>query len=126
MTGRDATGMTLKAGGWRVRADAKELAAVWSGDYLLLWQPPPAYRKMMKQGDRGPDVAWLKNRLARLDGDAGEAMPEATFDEALKARVMAFQRNHPLLEDGVVGPRTLIFLNNAVGAPGEAVLAGRS
>ena len=126
LTGLDGNGMTLEAGGRRVRADAKEVAAAWSGEYLLLWRPPTVYRKMMKQGDKGADIAWLKNRLAQLDGEAGENMAEATFDAALKTRVMAFQRSYPLLVDGVVGPQTLIHLNNAVGAPGEAVLAVRS
>ena len=125
LTGHDGDRITLEAGGRRVRAEAADVASVWSGDYLMLWRPPAVYRKMMKQGDKGADVAWLKNRLAQLDGGAGEVMAEATFDEDLKARVMEFQRSHPLLVDGVVGPRTLIYLNNAVGAPGEAMLAAR-
>ena len=123
LIGRDGDGITIEAGGRQVRTVAADVNAVWNGDYLLLWRPPPDYRKMMRQGDRGADVAWLKNRLAQLDEGPGEVMAEATFDEALKARVMAFQRNYPLLVDGVVGPRTLIYLNNAVGAPGEAMLA---
>lgn len=125
LTGHDGERITLEAGGRRVQATATKVAAVWSGDYVMLWRPPAAYRRMLKEGDQGSDVAWFKNRLAQLDGGPGEVMAEATFDEDLKVRVMEFQRSHPLLVDGLVGPRTLIYLNDALGASGEPTLAAR-
>ena len=80
---------------------------------------------MMKQGHKGADVAWLQNRLAELAGDPNGAVTEATFDADLKARVIAFQSSRSLSEDGIVGPLTIILLNNAVGATDVAVLATR-
>ncbi len=126
LTGLDGTRMTLEVGEQQVRASANDIAAIWSGDYLLLWRPPAAYQDTMQRGRKGPDVAWLRNRMAELAGEPAEPMAEATFDADLKARVMSFQRSHPLSVDGIVGPQTLIHLNNAVGTPGVAVLAARS
>ena len=126
LTGLDGTRMTLEVGDQQVRASAMDIAAIWSGNYLLLWRPPEAYQDTMKGGDKGADVAWLKNRLAELAGEPVEPVAEATFDAALEARVISFQRSHPLSVDGIVGPQTLIHLNNAVGAPDVAVLAARS
>ena len=125
LTGVDGTRMTLDVGGRQVRARAMDIAAIWSGDFFLLWRPPEVYQRMMKQGHKGADVAWLKNRLAELAFGPNEVVAEATFDANLKARVIAFQRGHYLSVDGVVGPQTLIHLNNAVGATDVAALAAR-
>jgi len=58
-------------------------------------------------GDEGERVAALRERLRREgDLDAGSS--------ALTDAVRRFQRRHGLLEDGVVGPRTLAALNTPV------------
>ena len=123
LTGVDGTRMTLEVGDRQVRARAMDIAAIWSGDFLLLWQPPEIYRRTMKQGHTGADVAWLKSRFAKLAGGPNEIVAEATFDSGLKSRVIAFQRSRLLSVDGIVGPQTLIHLINAVGATDVAVLA---
>jgi chitosanase len=51
----------------------------------------------------GPDVSWLQERLAR----AGIHVEETgVFDQATDLAVRAFQENHNLKADGVVGPVT--------------------
>ena len=81
----------------------------------------------MKRGHRGADVAWLKGRLADLRGEPPDAAAgtaaEAVFDAALEAQVIAFQRGHALVIDGIVGPRTMIQLSNAADDP-DAVRLG--
>ena len=52
--------------------------------------------------------------FAQLDGqDTGLA--KNVFNAALKARVVLFQRQHNLEDDGVVGVRTLLKLNEQLG-----------
>lgn len=58
----------------------------------------------MRLGDDGARVARLRERL-------GLSSDDATFDGELDATVRAFQRSHGLVEDGIVGPRTLGELN---------------
>ncbi len=66
----------------------------------------------LRPGMRDPRVVLLRRRLAIAgdwEGDAGTE-PEA-FDPALVEAVRRFQRRHLLVDDGVVGRRTLAALN---------------
>jgi general secretion pathway protein A len=123
LTGLEGPWVTLEAGPYRLRERAEDVAAAWSGDYTVLWRPPAAYYRQLVRGQSGADVAWLKDRLAELGGEPSDGAAEATFDAALEAQVVAFQRSRPLQVDGIVGPRTLMQLNSALGAPNIAVLS---
>lgn len=78
----------------------------------------------LRLGDRGPRVAALRERLARLGFDAESPTPPAAasalepraadttvFDAALERAALAFQRAFGLIDDGAVGPATLAALN---------------
>lgn len=71
----------------------------------------------LKQGDRDPRVAALRERLTAGDDPeearlaaAGRHEPDL-FDEDLKEAVSRFQTRHTLHEDGALGPNTLAALN---------------
>jgi general secretion pathway protein A len=123
VTGLDGVWAMLEAGPHKLRVRAADVAAAWSGDFVVLWRPPAVYHRLVALGQSGADVVWLKNRLAELDGEPADEAAEATFDADLEARVVAFQRSRPLRVDGIVGPRTLMQLNSALGTPGIAVLS---
>lgn len=84
----------------------------WYGDYTVLWRPPVA-SAVLKVGDSGPDVRWLRAQLQRVLGAVPPVSDPDRFDSALEARVERFQRRHALRPDGIVGGRTLIQLNSA-------------
>ncbi len=107
--------VTVEAKGHRLEVEAARLEALWSGDYLILWKPPPGYRGMLRLGMRGRDVAWLRNRLAGVNGDSDGSSDR--FDRGLKDRVIAFQRSRKISVDGIAGPQTLIRLNTAARDP---------
>ncbi len=69
----------------------------------------------MRIGDAGERIAALRERLI-LAGDHDEitGTDELTFDEALEAAVIRFQRRHGLEPDGLVGRETLAQLNTSV------------
>lgn len=74
---------------------------------------PPAVPAgpLLRPGARTPRVTALRERLvaggyAAPDGDRSEI-----YDELLVAAVVAFQRDHGLEPDGLVGPATLAALN---------------
>ena len=50
-----------------------DLDPLWEGHYLLLWRAPTKDFYLVQEGDRGRAVAWLKERLARVDGIRGPA-----------------------------------------------------
>ena len=90
------------------------LADAWLGGYAALWRPTEAWVKPLKIGDRGPGVAAVASWFARLDGQP-EPLTDEVFTEALSERVTFFQRSVGLKPDGVVGERTVLRLNDALG-----------
>ncbi|WP_116365250.1 AAA family ATPase [Parahaliea mediterranea] len=92
----------------------RELAGLWQGEYYLLWQVPDGYRGPLALGDSGPAVAAVAKMFARLDGQP-QALAQNQFNRALKSRVELFQQANQLDNDGVVGVRTLLKLNELLG-----------
>lgn len=89
-----------------------ELKRHWFGEYRLLWRTPPDGRAVLRPGDRGADVAWLRERLQTVTGLTSIAPDQNFYDAGLKELVASFQRDQDLAADGVAGARTLINLNN--------------
>jgi general secretion pathway protein A len=100
--------------GEEVEFPLADLAPLWRGEFLIFWQPPQYYSEPLGLGDRGPMVGWLAREFARLDGQQ-RPLAEDEFNAALDARVRLFQRQFRLLDDGVVGMKTLLRLNSARG-----------
>ncbi len=76
-------------------------------------EPPPApipAGPSLKPGMVDPRVPLLRTRL-ELPEPAG--MGAEVYDEAMVEAVRAFQKGAGLLDDGIVGPRTLAVLNGA-------------
>jgi general secretion pathway protein A len=94
-----------------VRVAPNEIDRVWHGSFEVLWQPPPIGTRELTPGTRGRPVAWLKHRLDSLDSQPGAGRDDA-YDEPLKARVLAFQRDQSLAVDGIAGVETLARLSS--------------
>lgn len=122
VTAFDGMHLTLSVDGRPVRALAAEFVAVWSGDFLLLWRPTLEYKQLIQIGMSGPDVAWVRDRFAALDGELPGDDDDPVFDPGLQQTIMAFQRRRGLVPDGIVGPLTLIELNTVLGHPGVPML----
>jgi len=69
----------------------------------------------LRPGESSPRVADLRGRLDRLGypAPAGE-MPATAFDPGLEAALKRFQSDHGLIDDGMLGRRTLAALNASV------------
>jgi general secretion pathway protein A len=96
------------------RAELAALGPLWSGRFRFLWHPPPGFERPLAQGDSGPVVALVAGLFARLDGQA-RTLADQTFNVALRQRVELFQRQQGLEDDGVVGVKTLLKLNELLG-----------
>jgi general secretion pathway protein A len=83
----------------------------WLGKYLLLWRPPYVEINNLRRGRRGPSVVWLRDALARYAGRAPQGQLSDMFDAELENHVKAFQRQHLLAADGIVGALTLMQLS---------------
>ena len=92
--------------------------------YTLLWNPPTGYYQLTKPGSSGSHILWLKQQLARLSPLFQSEM-NTYFDDQLVLYVKAFQRSQNLLQDGIVGPETLIRLNTLIEADAPMLLSTR-
>ncbi len=91
-----------------------ELGQHWTGEYAFVWQGPHSFEKPFAKGDSGEVVGWLARRFAQLDGQE-TGLAEQDFNEALSQRVILFQEEQGLDDDGIVGVRTLLKLNERLG-----------
>ena len=102
----------LDLGDQQLSLSKADLDPFWFGDFTLIWKPPPIKSEILKKGDSGPDVRWLKEQLNRMEGVS--ALPEETekavFDDLLEQRVINFQHTCAVKADGIVGEQTLIQL----------------
>lgn len=111
--GLDEEYALLHRDGRAMRVPIALLDERWSGDYLLLWQPPPYGSQIIGRGSSMDAIAWLRERLALLPNSDLTVDP-ARYDADVIAAVRRLQDAHGLLNDGIAGPRTLIVLSNAL------------
>jgi general secretion pathway protein A len=110
--------VSLVIGGQPHEFPVSEVGRYWYGKYLLLWKPPMPAQEMLRLGDRGDAVIWLRDALARYRGEPLAAESSELFDEELQAQLREFQGRHRLMPDGVAGPITLAQLQNYL--PGKS------
>ncbi len=67
--------------------------------------------RLMRVGEIGPRVAWVQHRLALAEGVA------QTFEDVMLTQVKAFQTEHALEADGIIGPQTFAALTWSDGRP---------
>jgi general secretion pathway protein A len=120
----DADRARLEIDGEVMWVSQAELEQRWYGPYRLLWKKPPSANALLQPGMRGSDVRWLREQLARLNGQDDAAGDPALYDASLAAAVRMLQREHGLIADGIAGAHTLITLNNLLADPDIPHLAG--
>ena len=126
LMGTEGERIVLRLGGLKIETDRSALEPLWTGQYLMLWRAPTSFQRVLSRGLRGRDVAWLHNRLATIDGSQPLRTNRAVFDAQLQARVVAFQKSRGLKADGIVGPQTIIHLDNSAPKPRTPVSTGSS
>jgi general secretion pathway protein A len=110
LVGMDERSVTLAQGDRRERVDIAAFVARFGGEFTTFWRMPAAFRDVVGQGDRGPDVDWIAQRLAGLHSTTAPAL-DAPLDARTKEWLRAFQAAQDLKADGVAGPRTYMRLN---------------
>ncbi|MFK7954550.1 MAG: ExeA family protein [Lysobacterales bacterium] len=87
--------------------DLRDVEQRWSGLYVDLFKVPGYVPDVLREGDRGPGVLWVKN-AARQATPAYQADPnDPYFGPALRLWAESFQKTHQLPQDGLIGMATL-------------------
>jgi general secretion pathway protein A len=124
LSGLDDETATLIINGRSLKVPITEIARLWDGSFILIWQPPIDVR-LVSFGATGESVRWIQRALDRLDGSP-ESDVSGVFDRGLRQRVMDFQKKHSLIQDGLVGSETLARLVLALEGPESLSLTGRA
>ncbi len=102
--------VSLVMGGSSQEFAVQDVGRLWFGKYLLLWKPSVPKQEILRLGDRGEAIVWLRDALARYRGEPLTANANDVFDRELQAQLMQFQGRHRLATDGVAGRITLAKL----------------
>lgn len=111
MTGPNAWVLTEQG---VAQVNLAELAPFWTGRYRFLWRVPQGYEGDLSMGQEDAAVASVARWFAKLDGQP-EPLADHLFNRVLQERVRLFQREHGLIDDGMVGLQTLLKLNDQLG-----------
>ncbi len=90
------------------------LSGEWTREFIYLWQPPKNFVNYIYFDSDEDLVDWLANAFAVVD-NRDEVLARKNFNSLLKKRVMLFQRENSLTEDGIAGIETLLKLNEKLG-----------
>jgi len=110
VTAIDEETATLEFGQQQLTFPLGEVDRFWDGAFILLWKPPTLITVPVVPGTRAKEVAWVRRRLGEVDGGPVRTTDVELYDEELRRRVAAFQRDQSLVPDGIVGPETLARL----------------
>jgi general secretion pathway protein A len=114
---------TLEFGERKLTLALDDVDSFWDGAFTLLWRPPSPGVASIGPGGRAEDIEWLRGRLTALDGKPLPTKQADVYDEALRGRVMAFQRSRSLVPDGIAGEETLTHLSSTLRDSTVPVLA---
>ena len=103
------TAKVLSADG-PILVDLAELGPLWNGGYQFLWHPPAGFASPLAMGANSEAVAEVAQLFAQLD-QQDKPLAGMRFNAALKQRVVLFQQRYGLEDDGMVGLKTLLKLN---------------
>jgi general secretion pathway protein A len=122
LTGLDDNSATVRANGKSQTLSVATIAARFDGEYITLWTAPRGFRDQVAAGENGPDVDWIAERLAELNGIAAPALNQP-LDRRMQKLLREFQAKQNLKADGVTGPRTYMRLSQLGGVDEPRLLA---
>ncbi len=115
LSGLGTKSARIDVGGTTYRVGNRDLEQLWFGEYLLLWRPGTTSVKSFLPGMRDPDIRWLRQSLAEIQGQPVEPMDSDLFDENLAARLRDYQRDRRLPIDGMAGYATQVAISSDLG-----------
>lgn len=102
-----------------VQVPRAQLESLWTGRYLLYWQPPAVGYRLFQQGNSGSKVVWLRQQihyaLLQTGQDGLADTVTQTYDAQLTSVVQDIQRAAGIIADGQVGVQTFMQINKMLG-----------
>lgn len=107
LRGLDRDTVLLGAGQEPVAFSREVIDSLWLGDFIVVWPQAANWPVEIKRGDAGPAV----DIVMRMAAQAEPAWTGAgVLDAGFESWLIEFQRQNGLTPDGIIGPRTLLYL----------------
>ncbi len=110
----ESSALIVNEDGTPLNVPLSEIGPLWTGKTLYVWNKPEGFKKPLKVGDSSPLVADVAEKFALLD-EQDKPLTKNNFNQPLVRRVKIFQSTHGITDDGILGQRTLMKLNEEVG-----------
>lgn len=107
LSGMEGDALVIGDGASRRAVDRAFVEQRWYGDYLVAWPQAPNWPREIGRGDTGEAVERVLDLATRADQPYGGA---AEFGPDFERWLMSFQVRNGLDPDGIVGPKTLLYL----------------
>ncbi len=91
------------------RFGISDILQLWTGTAVVVWKPVQDELKVLKPGANAPTISWIRGHLGLTAPVGGESL----YDDALKARIIEFQKSRGLKPDGIIGTLTLLSIQTA-------------
>jgi len=95
--------------------ELQQLLFYWKGEFSILWRIPPDYNALIRPGSAGKVVLWLSQRMNEINFKS-QLKLRSYYDKDLINQVKAFQLKMGIGNDGVVGIKTLLLINQVTAA----------
>lgn len=107
LTGMQDDRLMVGAGSSRRTVARGDIESRWYGDYLVAWPQAPDWPREVGRGDTGEAVDLILQLATRTEQPYGGT---AEFGPEFEQWLMSFQVRNGLDPDGIVGPKTLLYL----------------
>jgi general secretion pathway protein A len=107
LRGMDGQRILLGAGSVPRYFQQQQVDELWMGEYIVAWPQSPDWPDQIRRDDQSAAVDIVLSMAAQADPPW---LGKAVFNQQFETWLKTFQRNHGLLDDGIVGPQTLLYL----------------
>lgn len=114
--GVDENKVSISVGDEVVTLSPADMQSIWPKRYLVIWQPPSVDFEVIRPGDKGQLIIWLRRNIEQVLNLPPEkqATEPDEYQGELITRVKTFQQRHGLTADGLAGEKTVLHLTSAV------------
>jgi general secretion pathway protein A len=91
--------------------DYETFTNLWSGSFVYLWRPPPAFEILQVDDVNQAAIIWLQDKLSLVNVNENRLITGGRYTAEVQAQIMQFQNQQNILSDGIVGRQTLMRLN---------------
>ncbi len=107
LAGMEGERLMVGHGQDRRTVDRRVIESRWYGDYLVAWPQSPQWPREIGRGDTGEAVDRVLELATRTAAPYGG---RAEFGVEFERWLTDFQQRNGLAPDGIVGPKTLLYL----------------